>query len=106
MTYVFDIDGTVCTISHGNYEQSKPYLIRIQAINKLYDEGHKIIFFTARGMVRTANNKAAAYALFYELTFNQLKEWGAKFHELHLGKLEADYFIDDKGVNADDFFEA
>ncbi len=107
MIYVFDIDGTICTSgesSSDDYTGSEPIRDRIDEVNKLYEQGHHIKFLTARGMGRTNNNREAAYALFYTLTYNQLKEWGVKFHELHLGKVESDYFIDDKGVNADDFF--
>jgi hypothetical protein len=45
-----------------------------------------------------------AYQEFYNLTYNQLKSWGCKFHELHMGKPAADYYIDDKGVKDDTFF--
>ena len=104
MIYAIDIDGTICTPSEGDYINSRPLKERIKKINSLYDEGHKIIYFTARGMGRSNNNRDAAYAVFYNFTFNQLKEWGVKFHELRLGKMEADYFIDDKGVIAYDYF--
>jgi len=30
--------------------------------------------------------------------------WGCKFHELHMGKPSGDYYIDDKGINSNDFF--
>ena len=48
-TYVFDIDGTICTNTYGNYEEAKPYEERIQFVNKLFNEGNKIKYFTARG---------------------------------------------------------
>ena len=104
MRYLFDIDGTICTPSSGDYTGAEPIASRIEKVNKLYDEGHAILFWTARGMGRTNNNRDAAYALFYAFTFNQLNEWGVKFHELHLGKLNVDYFIDDKGISDEDFF--
>ncbi len=25
MTYVFDIDGTICTLTNGNYSEAKPF---------------------------------------------------------------------------------
>jgi len=34
-----------------------------------------------------------------------LTEWGAKFHELYLGKPEADIFVDDKGQWSEIFFQ-
>ena len=45
------------------------------------------------------------YEQFYELTEQQLQEWGCKYHELIMGKPSGDYYIDDKGVNANEFFE-
>ena len=39
MTYVFDIDNTVCYTNSSDYESSKPIMDRIEKINKLYDEG-------------------------------------------------------------------
>lgn len=53
MKYVVDIDGTICTngdCSACKYEGSVPLPDRIAKINKLYDEGHIIWYFTARGM--------------------------------------------------------
>ena len=47
MTYVFDIDGTICTNSHGEYEKAKPIYDRISKVNQLYDLGNTIIFQTA-----------------------------------------------------------
>ena len=45
-----------------------------------------------------------AEAVLFELTEKQLKEWGCKYHELIMGKPHADLFIDDKGINSDEFF--
>ena len=36
--------------------------------------------------------------------YQELKEWGCKYHELIMGKPHADLFIDDKGINSDEFF--
>ena len=104
MIYVFDIDGTISTNTNGNYEYAEPLLDRIDKVNKLYNEGHKIIYMTARGMGRNGNNRDLAYSEFYNFTFNQLTEWGAKFNELYLGKPEADIFVDDKGQWSEIFF--
>ena len=110
MKYVVDIDGTICNkpdenYFDGDYSKSIPIQDRIQQINKLYDEGHTIIYLTARGMGRHKNSRMLAYKEFYELTYFQLISWGCKFHELHMGKPARDYYIDDKGVNDNDFFK-
>jgi len=105
LKYVIDIDGTICNKPvDGDYETSVPIEDRIEAINRLYDEGHQIIYLTARGMGRYKNSRALAHKEFYELTYNQLKDWGCKFHELHMGKPSGDFYIDDKGVYSNDFF--
>ena len=64
MKYVFDIDGTICTNTAGEYENAKPFRDRIVKINKLYDDGNVIIFQTARGMGRSGNSSAYAYQAF------------------------------------------
>lgn len=106
--YVIDIDGTICTKTEGhgdNYASAEPYLDRIEYINRLYDGGHTVIYFTARGMGRSKDNPALAYEECFEVTKRQLTSWGAKFHRLALGKPYADFYIDDKGINDLDFFK-
>ena len=105
MIYVFDIDNTICYTNESRYEESRPMLDRISKINALYENGHTIIFQTARGMGRHKNNAALAYSDFYDLTKRQLDNWGVKYHQLFLGKPSGDLYIDDKGKNDYDFFE-
>lgn len=104
MKYIVDIDGTICTNTDGKYELADPIRDRIEKINRLYDEGNQITYLTARGMGRYGNNADLARKMFYELTANQLDEWGCKYHKLIVGKPSGDYYIDDKGINSDDFF--
>lgn len=105
MKYVVDIDGTICsTVTDGNYQNSKPFYDRIEKINQLYDEGHVIKYFTARGMGRYQDSGMMAHKEFYDLTYEQLKSWGCKFQYLIMGKPAGDIYIDDKGVNHNDFF--
>lgn len=104
MTYVFDIDGTICSLSASKYEEAKPFQERINKINSLYDEGHTILFQTARGMGRSSNSVAYANTAFYNFTRQQLDSWGVKYHGLFLGKPAGDIYIDDKGSKDGDFF--
>lgn len=104
--YVIDIDGTICDKpSNSDYHTSIPKPVRIDKINKLYDEGNYIIYFTARGMGRYLDDANLAKARFQQITELQLRLWGCKYHKLILGKPSGDYYIDDKGINADDFFK-
>ena len=105
MKYVFDIDGTICTNTNGDYESAMPHLERIKKINELYDAGNTIILQTARGMGRSNNSAAAAYQMFEGFTRQQLEGWGVKYHSLFLGKPAGDVYVDDKGMRDDQFFD-
>ncbi len=88
--FCFDIDGTLA-ITHGtDYTQCEPQLDMIAIVNRLYDNGHTIKLFTARGYVTKIDWR--------EVTEKQLSRWGVKYHELIFGKPNADYYIDDKAV--------
>jgi hypothetical protein len=99
MIIYVDIDDTICYYKGGNkgeYEKALPYLDRIEKINKLYEDGNIIVYWTARG------TRSGLY--WFQLTLKQLNEWGCKFHELKMGKPSYDLFIDDKNINSDDYF--
>ena len=97
-----DIDDTICYYDFErngkavDYSLAKPHKDRIEKINKLYNDGKTIIYWTARG---TKTGKQ-----WFHLILNQLNNWGCKFHELRLGKPYYDLFIDDKNINSDNFF--
>lgn len=106
MKYVVDIDSTICFPGEGDavYTHARPREDRIRKINQLYMQGHEVIYFTARGMGRYNNDRNKAHSEFYEFTKNQLIEWGCMFTDLFLGKPSGDIYIDDKGVNDNEFF--
>jgi hypothetical protein len=93
MTYCFDIDGTLCTNTHGKYEEARPLPKVIDRLNALFDAGHQILLFTARGSTTKIDWRA--------LTEKQLSEWGVKYHTLLLGKPQADVYIDDRGMSVE-----
>ena len=94
--FCFDIDNTICDTKKSNYLKSKPIYSSIKVINHLYDKGHIIKIYTARFMGRNNDNFLKAKKQGYKLTFNQLKNWGLKFHKLFFSKPSADIYIDDK----------
>lgn len=100
-TLLFDIDGTVCPQAEKGegYENLEPYPKAVDTINKLYREGFKIIFYTSRFMDSHNGNLLSIYKnKGYDFIFNQLKSWGLKFHELHVGKPQSDLIIDDRAL--------
>ena len=104
MRYVVDIDATICTPRPGNYKAAEPFKERIEKLNQLYNQGHTIIFFTARGMTRFEGNVSKCYTEYYELTKQQLDSWGCLYHQLIMGKPDGDLFIDDRALNDKTFF--
>ena len=89
--YSFDIDGTICSNTYGDYEKAIPYQDRILSINNLYKKGNTIKLFTARGTTTGTD--------WEEITKKQLSSWGVLYHKLIFGKPEADIFVDDKAFN-------
>lgn len=92
---LIDIDETICFYSDKRrYDLAEPSHENIEKINKLYDEGWKIIYWTARGSVSKKD--------YYDFTWKQLESWGCKFHDLSTGtggehqKPAYDLLVDDK----------
>ena len=97
MRYIIDIDGTICSHTNGDYSTAEPFLDRIAYFNNLYDQGHEIHYWTARG-----GNTGIDWT---DLTHQQIAVWQAKHTSLKLGKPVYDLWIDDKAFNCDTFFE-
>ena len=89
MNIFVDIDETICnTRRDRDYSKSTPIDEHIQKINRLYDEGHHIVYWTARGSGSGIDWK--------DLTEKQLSAWGVNHHELRMGKPSYDLLICDK----------
>ena len=103
MKYCFDLDGTICDTplrksdNKPGYLESTPFPFMVEQVNKLYDDGHKIIIMTARGRGSGID--------WTGLTIEQLNRWGVKYHELKLGKPAYDLFIDDRAINNEDWYK-
>ncbi len=92
--FVFDIDGVIAKLQPKNdYALAEPNTDMIRAINKLQEMGNKIILLTARGYVTGIDWEAT--------TRRQMKEWGLCYDELHFGKPNADFYVDDKMIDMD-----
>ena len=97
--FIIDIDGTIC--EHVRNEdgvepmrRARPFQDSLDAINKLYDEGHFICFFTARTDEHIA------------VTKEWLEKHKVKYHQLivnkprKIGVFKEYHFIDDAPVRA------
>lgn len=103
MRYCFDLDGTICNTpmrlsdKKPGYLESTPIPFMVDQVNRLYDEGNHIIIMTARGRGSGID--------WTDLTRNQLALWGVKYHQIEpmFHKPTADIFIDDKGINVEEW---
>lgn len=99
MRYFIDIDDTILElINKQDYTSALGIPEAIAKVNSLYDEGHTIVLWTARGTVTGKD--------WSELTKSQLLQYGVKHHELRFGKPAYDVFIDDKAINAREWLKS
>jgi len=94
MIVYVDIDNTICNSfknedGEWDYTLSTPRLNQIKKINRLFNAGNEIVYWTARG--------SATGIDWRELTKKQIDEWGCKYTRIEKGKKPLfDLFIDDK----------
>jgi glycerol-3-phosphate cytidylyltransferase len=104
MRYCFDLDGTICKTplnenGKPDYVKSVPIPIVVNQLKKLREEGHYIIIQTARGRSSGID--------WTEWTEQQLEKWKVPYDDLEpmFHKPNADFFIDDKGVDVSDWLK-
>jgi len=85
-SYVFDLDGTICTETRGEYHNAQPIPEAVETVNRVYRSGAEVIVHTARGMKRYNNDAAMVYAMLYDTTRSQLASWGVEYDKLIMGK--------------------
>jgi CMP-N,N'-diacetyllegionaminic acid synthase len=85
MRIFVDIDDTICYYNDEltkfclgrDYSTAIPNYENIAKINKLYDEGNQITYWTARGNVTGID--------WTETTRSQLESWNCKYDKLRVG---------------------
>ena len=89
MIIYVDIDGTICHTEDSDYENSIANFTHILKINKLYVEGHEIVYWTARGGTTGID--------WSRFTKRQIDNWGCQYTRIEIQKKPSfDLFIDDK----------
>jgi hypothetical protein len=87
MQLIIDLDGTLCTEERMfSRALAKPLPGSVEQINRLYEQGHTIIIYTARTWME------------FEMTTAWLSGNGVKYHQLMMGKPIGDLWIDDRAV--------
>ena len=91
---LIDIDNTICRTDKSNYLWSLPIYEHINRFNEIYECGHEVNYWTARGAVSGEN--------WDDFTIKQLNFWNVKYDNLLMGKPHYDIWIDDKAINIED----
>lgn len=108
-TFVMDIDDTISITPSENdiaqYPKAKPIQSVISKINHLYNQGHKIILLTARGMRTFDHNVKKVEEYHRPILEKWLSDNGVKYHELIFGKPWGPnvHYVDDRGLTIDQF---
>jgi hydroxymethylpyrimidine pyrophosphatase-like HAD family hydrolase len=89
-TIAVDLDGTLA-LDGGkkwwDFKNLKPNKIMVNAVNKLANDGHLIIIYTSR-----------EYS-YYDTTKAWLDKHGVIYDDIAMGKLRADFYVDDKAIH-------
>ena len=106
-TIAFDLDDVICSRSNRyenlgpkKYDYCEPDQSIIDLVNFLYEQGNRIVIYTARGMSQYKGNVSLIYSELYSKTIQQLNDWGLKYDQLVMGKIHYDLLVDDKALNS------
>lgn len=103
ISFVFDIDDTICNNKNRDYENAMPFQEVIDKINHLYDNGATIKLYTSRGMVSCNGDIENIIAKNKDVLERWLAKNNVKYNELIFGKPLGDMYVDDKAINVRDF---
>lgn len=98
----FDIDNTLVSEPRipADYSSVEPISKNIKFLRYLRSQGHVIILQTARRMKTHSGNVGRLVADIGRVTFETLDKFEIPFDEIYFGKPYADFYIDDKGIDA------
>lgn len=97
MKIAVDLDGTLVEDKPSDQiYDAKGLPEMVELINSLFDAGHYIIIYTARGMRRFNGQAHLIPFEYFEKTKRQLDSIGVKYNTIVFGKLDYDLLIDDK----------
>lgn len=100
----FDFDNTLVTfpLVSGDYTSVQPIKKNIAFLKYLKKFNNTIIIYTARRMKTHRGNIGKVNADIGKITFDTLEKFDIPYDEVHFGKPNADFYIDDLAVNCFD----
>ncbi|WP_313972734.1 hypothetical protein [uncultured Selenomonas sp.] len=110
LSFVFDIDGTICPIKKKDekYEDLIPYSDVVERIRGYRDSGAKIILFTSRNMNSYHGNLGLINANTAKVLLEWLEKWNIPYDEILYGKPwpgNFGFYVDDRSVRPREFME-
>lgn len=108
LTFVFDIDGTICPIKkkEEKYEDLVPFTDIIDKIREYHDAGAKIILYTSRNMNTYNGNIGLINANTSKVLFAWLDKWNIPYDEIVFGKVwpgHNGFYVDDRTIRPNEF---
>lgn len=110
MTFVIDIDGTLCPIKKKDerYEDLIPYPDMVDRIRYYKANGAKIVFYTSRNMNSYQGNIGMINAHTAKIILAWLDKWEIPYDEIIYGKPwpgHEGFYVDDRAVRPDEFLK-
>jgi len=98
----FDLDNTLVSYPKvkNDYTTVEPIEHNINYLRYLKEMGNTIIIHTARRMKTHHGNNGKLLKDIGLITFETLAKFNIPYDEIYFGKPYADFYIDDKGINA------
>lgn len=108
LTFVFDIDGTICPIKkkEEKYEDLVPFMDIVNKIREYHDTGAKIVLYTSRNMNTYNGNIGMINANTSKVLFAWLDKWNIPYDEIVFGKVwpgHNGFYVDDRTIRPNEF---
>lgn len=108
LTFVFDIDGTLCPIKEKNedYKDLIPYSNMIRKLKIYHEKGARIILFTSRNMNSYGGNIGMINKNTAKILLDWLEKWDIPYDEIIYGKPwpgKQGFYVDDRTIRPDEF---
>lgn len=110
LSFVFDIDGTICPIKRKEQEYIDlvPYADVVEKLREYKAGGAKIVLFTSRNMNSYGGNIGLINANTAKVLLQWLEQWDIPYDEIIYGKPwpgKRGFYVDDRAVRPDEFLK-
>lgn len=110
LTFVVDIDGTLCPIKkkEEKYEDLVPYKLILDKLQEYKKAGAKIVLYTSRNMNSYNGNLGLINANTAKILLEWLDKWNVPYDEILYGKPwpgHYGFYVDDRAIRPDEFLK-